>query len=107
MYIYLDLQLRVYNVAALLWLQFTVRVMLFPAINLLTFYISKYLIITNLSAQCQNLILLFKHYISNIFPSFIVHHQGDQISVSTKYEVQLIYNIIQVLCSEADSLISV
>jgi len=80
--------------------------MLFPAINLLPFYISKLSYYNQLSAQRQYLMLQLKHYISNMFPisSFIIR---ETYICSTKHEVQQIFKIVMVLYSEADSLKSV
>ena len=74
------------TLAAILWLQFTVRVMLLPAINRLSFYISQLSYYNQLSAQCQYLMLQLKHYITQHVSNFIVHHQGDHISVVKNME---------------------
>jgi hypothetical protein len=42
--------------------------MLFPAINLLSFYVNKLSYYNQPSAQCQYLMLQLKRYIYNMFP---------------------------------------
>jgi len=41
---------------------------------------------SQLTAQCQCVILQLKHYVSTILQSVIDHHQGDHTSIN-KYEV--------------------
>ena len=44
-----------------------------------------------LNAQCQCVILQLKHYISNMFLSFLDHHQGEHTSIN-KYEGDFMFH---------------
>jgi hypothetical protein len=61
-----------YNVAAILWLQFVVHVMLFPMLNVLYFYVSTFRstrVVPNMAVVCNSLLLrspsIFLRYLRN------------------------------------------